>query len=239
MNDGDTERMDVGDAGRMDDAGAGRTDAGRMNDADTGRIYERAGWGDRVERGTRPAVLVVDLSRGFTEPEFPTGADLSEVVAATSRLVEAAHAVAAPVIFTTIAYEEADLDGGTAWLRKAPGMGILRAGSELVDLDPRLPVTAKDAVVVKKGPSAFFGTDVGASLAARGVDTVIVCGATTSGCVRASVVDAMQAGFRPLVVADCCGDRALGPHDANLFDMAQKYADVLDRDDIVKALQAA
>lgn len=209
-----------------------------MNSGDTDQIYERAGWGNRVPRGGRPGLLVVDLSRGFTEPEFPTGADLSEVVAATSRLVEAAHATAAPVVFTTIAYEEFDLAGGCAWLRKAPGMGILRAGSELVDLDPRLPRRPGDALVVKKGPSAFFGTDVAASLLARGVDTVLVCGATTSGCVRASVVDAVQYGFTVLVPRPAVGDRAVGPHEANLFDIDAKYADVIDLDDALAYVAA-
>jgi N-formylmaleamate deformylase len=174
---------------------------------------------------------VVDLSRGFTEPEFPTGADLTEVVTATSALIDAAHAAGAPVAFTTIAYEEADLDGGCAWLRKAPGMGILRTGTELVDLDPRLPRRPADALVVKKGPSAFFGTDLAASFTARGVDTVLVCGATTSGCVRASVVDAVQYGFIVLVPAPCVGDRAAGPHEANLFDIDAKYGDVIELDD--------
>jgi nicotinamidase-related amidase len=117
-------------------------------------------------------------------------------------------------------------------------MGILRAGSELVDLDPRLPRQANDAVVVKKGPSAFFGTDVGASLAARGVDTVIVCGATTSGCVRASVVDAVQYGFTVLVPRACVGDRAAGPHEANLFDIDSKYGDVIDLDDALAYVAA-
>lgn len=209
-----------------------------MADRDTGQIYERAGWGNRVPRGARPALLVVDLSRGFTEPEFPTGADLTEVVAATSELIEAAHAVGAPVVLTTIAYEQADIDGGCAWLRKAPGMGILRAGSELVDLDPRLPVRDDDAVVVKKGPSAFFGTDVGAALTARGVDTVLVCGATTSGCVRASVVDAVQYGFNVLVPRPCVGDRAADPHEANLFDIDAKYGDVIDLDDALAYVAA-
>src|SRR5882757_9556577 len=122
-----------------------------MDSRDTEQIYERAGWGNRVPRGSRPAVLVVDLSRGFTEARFPTGADLSEVVAASAELVEAAHRAGAPVLFTTIAYEDADLDGGVAWLRKAPGMGILRAGGELVELDPRLPRRSGDALIVKKG----------------------------------------------------------------------------------------
>jgi maleamate amidohydrolase len=211
---------------------------GAVSSRDTNQIYERAGWGNRVPRGRRPAVLVVDLSRGFTEPEFPTGADLSPVVAATSALIDVAHEAGAPVLFTTIAYEEADLDGGTAWLRKAPGMGILRTGTELVDLDPRLPRRPGDAVIVKKGPSAFFGTDAAASLTARGVDTVLVCGATTSGCVRASVVDAVQYGFTVLVPRDCVGDRAAGPHDANLFDIDAKYGDVIEQGDALAYLAA-
>jgi maleamate amidohydrolase len=209
-----------------------------MSSGDTDQIYERAGWGNRVPRGERPALLVVDLSRGFTEAGFPTGADLTDVVAATSRLVEAAHAAGAPVVFTTIAYEDSDLAGGCAWLRKAPGMGILRAGSELVDLDPRLPRRSGDALVVKKGPSAFFGTDLAASLVARGVDTVLVCGATTSGCVRASVVDAVQYGFTALVPRAAVGDRAAGPHEANLFDIDAKYADVIDLDDALAYVAA-
>jgi nicotinamidase-related amidase len=211
---------------------------GPMSSRDTGQIYERAGWGNRVPRGRRPAVLVVDLSRGFTEPEFPTGADLTDVVAATAALVDAAHEAGAPAVFTTIAYEEADLDGGCAWLRKAPGMGILRAGSELVDLDPRLPRDPADALIVKKGPSAFFGTDLAAALTTRGVDTVLVCGATTSGCVRASVVDAVQYGFTVLVPAPCVGDRAAGPHEANLFDIDAKYGDVIDLDDALAYVAA-
>jgi nicotinamidase-related amidase len=209
-----------------------------MDSRDTEQIYERAGWGSRVSRGSRPAVLVVDLSRGFSEPRFPTGADLSAVVAATAELVEAAHAADAPVLFTTIAYEESDLEGGVAWLRKAPGMGILRAGSELVELDPRLPRRTADALIVKKGASAFFGTDLAASLVALGVDTVLVCGATTSGCVRASVVDAVQYGFTALVPRPCVGDRAAGPHEANLFDIDAKYADVIELDDALAYVAA-
>src|SRR5262245_34883299 len=104
---------------------------------ETDRTYTRAGFGGRTPRGARPAVLVVDLSRGFTEAQFPTGADLTDVVRATAELVDAAHANALPVAFTTIAYSEADIDGDAcAWLRKAPGLAVLRAGSELVDLDP-------------------------------------------------------------------------------------------------------
>jgi nicotinamidase-related amidase len=203
-----------------------------MHGDDTDRTYERAGWGARTPRGSRPAVVVVDLTRGFTEPEFPTGSDLTDVVAATGDLIAAARESGAPVLFTTIAYGPADVEGGAcAWLRKAPGLGILRAGSELADLDPRLPREATDPLIVKKGASAFFGTDLAAMLVTLRVDTVLICGATTSGCVRASVVDAVQSGFDVLVPRACVGDRAAGPHDANLFDIDAKYGDVIDQDD--------
>jgi maleamate amidohydrolase len=205
-----------------------------MDAAETDEVYERAGWGGRVPRGTRPAVLVVDLSRGFTEARWPTGADLTAVVEATSELIEAARGIGAPVLFTTIAYEDSDVEGDAcAWLRKAPGLGILRAGSELVELDPRLPRRPTDPLLVKKGASAFFGTDAAAQLAALGADTVLVCGATTSGCVRASVVDAVQSGFNVLVPRQCVGDRASAPHDANLFDIDAKYGDVIELDEAV------
>jgi nicotinamidase-related amidase len=202
----------------------------------TEESYDRAGFGAQVERGRHPAVVVVDLSRGFTEPEFATGADLSAVVTATGRLVQAARRVAAPVVFTTIAYDAADVGGACTWLRKAPGLAILREGSALVEIDPRLPRDDGDAVVVKKGASAFFGTHLAALLAAQQVDTVVLCGATTSGCVRASAVDAVQSGFGVLVPRECVGDRAAGPHEANLFDIQAKYGDVVSLEDALAYL---
>ena len=201
-----------------------------MSDADTGRIYERAGWGQRIRRGTRPAVIVVDLTRGFTDPEYATGSELSEVVAATARLLEAAREHDRPIVFTTIGYAAHGRDGG-AWLQKAPGLAILRDGTPAAELDPRLPRGPHDVVLHKKGASAFFGTNLSAVLAAQQVDTLVICGATTSGCVRASAVDSVQYGFPTLVVRDCVGDRAPGPHEANLFDIDAKYGDVISLDD--------
>jgi maleamate amidohydrolase len=208
-----------------------------MSDHETEQVYARAGFGAAVRRGERPAIVVVDFSRGFTEPQFPTGADLSAEVAATGRLLAAARERGVPVVFTTIAYEPHLRDGG-AWIEKAPGLAVLQIGSELVDIDPRLPVGSADPVVVKKGASAFFGTNLTAILAAQRVDTVIICGATTSGCVRASAVDSVQSGYPTLVVRECVGDRAQGPHDANLFDIQAKYADVIGLEDALGYLAA-
>jgi nicotinamidase-related amidase len=204
-----------------------------MADSETERIYARAGWGQSIRRGSRPAIVVVDFTRGFTEAQYATGADLTAEVRATARLLAAAREKRCPVVFTTIAYAANGRDGG-AWLQKAPGLGILKEGSPPAELDPRLPRAPEDTVISKKGASAFFGTNLAAVLSALRVDTVVICGATTSGCVRASVVDSVQSGFPTLVPRECVGDRAAGPHEANLFDIHAKYGDVISLEDALE-----
>jgi nicotinamidase-related amidase len=201
----------------------------------TAEVYDRAGFGHRVERGTRPAVVVVDFTYGFTDPQYPTGADMSAAVTATARLLQAARQAGHPVVFTTIAYDPAQI-AGLAWLKKATGMAALEAGSRLVAVDDRLAPRPDEHLVTKTGASAFFGTALASYLASVGADTVVVTGATTSGCVRATVVDAVQHGYPTLVPADCVADRAQGPHDASLFDINEKYGDVVDSDDVLAYL---
>ncbi|GAA4703593.1 N-carbamoylsarcosine amidohydrolase [Pseudonocardia yuanmonensis] len=201
-----------------------------LHGSETDATYDRAGFGAPVRRGERPAIVVVDLTKGFTDPAYPTGADLTEVVAATSRLVTAAAAAEVPVVYTTIGYTPAELDT-VVWLDKAPGMRALAVGSEAVEIDDRLPCSDADHLIMKKGASAFFGTGLAALLASVKADTVIVCGATTSGCVRATAVDALQSGYPVLVPRECVGDRASGPAEANLFDIQAKYGDVISLDD--------
>lgn len=196
------------------------------------QVYEAAGFGRAVERGTRPAVVVVDFTYGFTDTRYPTAADMSAQMAATRKLTNLARKKGFPVIYTVIAYHPGELDK-LAWLKKATGMAALVEGSRLVEVDAATGIQPGDAVVVKKGASAFFGSTLGALLTGAGVDTVVVTGATTSGCVRATVVDAVQSGFAVLVPADCCADRAQAPHDANLYDVQQKYADVTDSADVL------
>ncbi|QVQ54510.1 isochorismatase family protein [Spiractinospora alimapuensis] len=194
----------------------------------TDATYARAGFGGSVRRGERPAIVVVDLIQGFTDPSSPFGSDLTDVVAATGTLIETARPAGVPVIFTTISYSAAELAGDTVrWLDKAQGMRGLREGSDAVILDPRLPAAPEDTLVVKKGASAFHGTSLAATLAGLRCDTILVCGATTSGCVRATAVDGVQSGFSVLVPRECVGDRAQAPHDANLFDIQAKYGDVI------------
>src|SRR6201996_1753913 len=205
---------------------------GGVSGGETRQVYERAGIGHRIARGVRPGVLVVDFSAGFTQPQYATGADLTAEVRETSLLLDAARANRHPVLFTTIAYEPSLRDGGV-WLQKMPGLGGLLMGTPQVAIDDRLGQRADEPVIVKKGASAFFGTNLAALLAADRVDTLIVCGATTSGCVRASVVDAVQSGFPTLVPRECVGDRAAEPHAANLFDIDAKYGDVISVDEVL------
>ncbi|MFC3228460.1 isochorismatase family protein [Marinibaculum pumilum] len=212
------------------------TNAGRAAAAAGDRdLYRAAGFGRPVPRGKRPAILVVDFSRGFTDPAVPTGADMAEELAATRRLLDLGREKGVPAVFTTIAFDAAQLDS-LPWLHKAPGMAALVQGSPLVAVDQRLARRREEPLIVKTGASAFFGTPLAAQLAAWRTDTVIVTGATTSGCVRASVVDAMQSGFHVLVPRDCVADRAAAPHEANLFDMQQKYADVIPLDEVLAYL---
>ncbi|MDB5623149.1 MAG: carbamoylsarcosine amidase [Devosia sp.] len=194
-------------------------------------VYSAAGFGRAVPRGSRPAILVVDFSYGFTDTRYPTAATMAAQIAATRRLTDLARSKNFPVIYTTIAFHAGEL-GLLPWLKKAPGMAALVKGTRLVEIDRATGVQPVDAIIEKKGASAFHGTGLAALLAGAGVDTLIVTGATTSGCVRASVVDAVQSGFHVLVPRDCCADRAQAPHDANLYDIAQKYGDVTDADDV-------
>lgn len=206
-----------------------------MEPATTAQTYNKAGFGQRIERGSQPAVLVVDFSYGFTDPTYPTATDMTESVMCAARLLDVAREAAVPVVFTTIAYDPAQI-ATLAWLRKATGMAALTVGSRLVQIDHRLGRRPEEHVVVKTGASAFFGTHLASYLAAARVDTLIVAGATTSGCVRASVVDAVQHGYPTLVPRECVADRATAPHEANLFDIDQKYADVVDLTDVLTYL---
>jgi len=209
-------------------------------DERTDATYDRAGWGAAVTRGANPALVVIDLTRGFTEKSFPAGADLTDVVQANTELMNIAHSRGLPVFITRIVYQESEtLPGVTTWLTKATGMRDMLEGTEAVAMDPRLPIDPKlDVILEKKGASAFHGTPLAALLRARGVDTVLLTGATTSGCIRASAVDAVQDGFSVLVPREAVGDRAEGPHEANLFDIQAKYGDVITLEDATQYLKS-
>ena len=208
-----------------------------MSDEEAREVYARVGLGEAVTLGSRPAVLVVDFSRGFTDPECALGSELTAEVAATRQLLEVARARGLPAVFTTIGFEPGLKDGGL-WLQKAPALAELQVGGRWVEIDPRLERREDEPVVLKKGASAFFGTNLAAILISQGVDSVVLCGATTSGCVRATAVDLLQLGWPTLVPRECVGDRARAPHEANLFDIQAKYADVVPLDEALAYLES-
>ena len=188
------------------------------------------GFGGRSTRPpaeTRPALVVVDLVNGFTDPESPLWCDADEAVAATARLLEAARAAGAPVAFTSVQYDEAGARVARAFLAKIPALRTLAAGTRWPAIDERIAPRDGEPVLLKLFASAFFGTPLAAMLAAHGADTVIVTGASTSGCVRATVVDALQHGYRVVVPREGVADRQAGPHEAALFDIDAKYGDVV------------
>jgi nicotinamidase-related amidase len=187
--------------------------------------------------GRRPAVVVVDLIRGFTDPACALGADLDAEVEATRAVLDAARAAGLPVCFTTIVYDEARRREAAVFLRKVPALLALRPGTPWVELDPRLGRRDDEPLLVKSFASAFWGTDLGERLG--GCDSLVVCGATTSGCVRATVVDALQHGLAPIVPREAVGDRWPDAHAQSLYDMEQKYGDVLPLSGVLDGLREA
>ncbi len=194
------------------------------------------GFAKRVGFGERPAVLVVDLIRAFTDPRFPTAVDDPAMIAATRALLDAARTAGVPTVLVGSAYEPAKRDAGV-WERKLSHDGM-EDGTEGVQFDERLGATAVDMVVWKKYPSCFFATDLCSRLVAQRVDTVLIAGASTSGCIRASAVDACSSGFRTIVVREAVADRSPLPHIANLFDIEFKYGDVVALSEAVAYLGA-
>lgn len=181
--------------------------------------------------------MVVDLIRGFTDPAMPLGSALDAEVEKTNELLSAAHAENVPVFFTTVAYDDEGIADAGVWVRKQSGLRSLRAGTAAVELDSRLIIAPGDGLLTKKFASAFFGTTLVSRLNSLCVDTVVLAGCTTSGCVRASAVDALQYGYRPIVVGDAVGDRWPAAHAQSLFDLDQKYCDVMATLDVVANLQ--
>lgn len=199
--------------------------------------YARQGFGTAMAPKAPYGLLIVDLVNGFADPAVFGGGNIPQAIEQTVGLLAHARKQGWPVAHSRIVFADDDADHNIFTL-KVPGMLTLKEADHNSAIVPLLAPAAGELVVRKTVPSAFFGTSLAAWLSQRGVQTLLVAGAVTSGCVRASVVDAMQYGFRPLVVSDCVGDRAIGPHDANLFDMQQKYATVLTWDEAVRATQA-
>jgi nicotinamidase-related amidase len=195
------------------------------------------GFHGRAGFGRRPALLVIDVNVGFTDPASPLVCELDGVVAAIGRLLDEARRAQIPVVYTTVSYTEGDKTAAAAFIEKVPALLTLEAGSRWVEIDPRVAPLPHEPVLNKLFASAFFGTALSSLLAAAGCDSVIVTGASTSGCVRATAVDALQHGYRPLVPRDAVGDRNPAAHEASLYDIDAKYGDVVSVDEVVAHLE--
>ncbi|TNB72993.1 isochorismatase family protein [Arthrobacter sp. BB-1] len=188
--------------------------------------FKEKGLGGRIGFGRRPALLVVDMIRGFTDARSPLAGDLDEQLKATQELLGRARGAGVPIIFSTVAYDT-DLQEAGKWIQKIPSNSWLVEGSEWVELDDRFERQNNEMLLVKKYASCFFGTDLAARLVSKGIDTLILVGCTTSGCIRATAVDSCSYGFHTIVVEEGVGDRAELPHLASLFDIDNKYGDVV------------
>jgi nicotinamidase-related amidase len=196
------------------------------------------GFGQRAGGvGRRPALVVVDINNGFTDPSSPLVCDLDDTVEAIRKLLEAMRRAELPVIFTTVSYGEGDKVAAKAFIDKVPVLLTLEAGSRWVEIDDRIAPRPNEPVLNKLFASAFYGTPLQSLLASHGCDSLIVTGASTSGCVRATAVDALQYGYRPVVPREAVGDRNPAAHEASLYDIDLKYGDVVPLADCLAALE--
>lgn len=192
------------------------------------RSYSGAGWGGTLEPGTRPALLVVDFVMAYLQPGSPLYAGVEAARDACVQLLHAARRAGVPVLHTNVRFQQGGRDGGV-FFRKLPALRCFEDGAqpELARFDPVLEPRAGETVITKQYASAFFGTTLASTLTSQAVDTLVIAGVSTSGCIRATAVDACQHGFVPLVVREAVGDRHPGPHEASLFDLQAKYAEVV------------
>lgn len=208
-----------------------------MTAKDLSDDYEGAGFGRALEWGSKPAVLVVDMVRAYFEPGAELYMGSRDCLDSTMRVIAAAREAGVPVIYSRVEYSPDGVDGGLYFKK----IGALRhfvrgSGSPYADIVPDIAPEPGDLIVTKQYPSAFFGTTLGATLASSRIDTLVVCGVSTSGCVRATVVDAISYGYVPVVVREGVGDRDPRPHEASLFDMAAKFAEVWSEETVVRRL---
>jgi maleamate amidohydrolase len=194
-------------------------------------------WGNRIGFGQRPALLLIDFMQGYTTQGAPLFAPgVVSAVEESIALLATARQTGIPVIHTNIRYHAGHFANGGIWVKKAPVMKDMVDGNPLAAFCPQVAPRTTEVVLTKQYASAFFGTSLASMLVALGVDTLLLVGCSTSGCIRASAVDAVQHGFRTIVVRECVGDRHPGPHEANLFDIDNKYGDVVAKQEAIDYL---
>ena len=192
-------------------------------------------WDGRLGFGNKTALIVIDLLQGYTTEGAPLYAPgVVSAVSEMHELLKAARATDMIIIHTQVRYNPHTFIDGGVWTKKAPGLKALVEGDPYAEFGEGMEPRPEELLITKNYASAFFGTSLNATLTAAGVDTLLITGCTTSGCIRATAVDALQNGFRPICVRECCGDRHNDPHEANLFDINAKYGDVIDKSEALE-----
>ncbi len=202
-----------------------------MTDTHEQAVYDRQGFGNSLELQAPAGLLLVDFINGFADPEVFGGGNIDSAIQQTVKLLALARARGWLVSYTRVVYAD-DGSDANVFTDKVPGCLAFTEASELSHIVPQLPPAPGDLIIRKRYPSAFFGTHLASALTLRGIKTLFITGATTSGCVRASAVDAVCHGFRPVIVEDCVGDRSIAQHQANLFDLKMKYTEVMKLEDV-------
>jgi len=196
-------------------------------------------WDNRLGFGRKSAIVVIDLCKAYTTEGAPLFAPgVVKCVQEVPEVLALARKKKVPIIHTQVRYNPVNFEDGGVWIQKAPVLKDLVEGNPLAEFCPGVEPGKGETIITKNYASCFFGTSLAATLTAQGVDTLIILGCTTSGCIRASAVDAVQHGFRPVVVRECVGDRHDGPHEANLFDINAKYGDVISKAEVLDYLQS-
>lgn len=208
------------------------------NKEDLSGDYAAAGFGGKLPFGSKPVLVIVDVVMAYLDPASPLYAGVEDELASNERLVAAARDAGVPVIFTNVEYEPSGFDGGM-FFKKVPALKAFVKGSPQGAFPPSLQPLADELVLTKRYPSAFFGTSLASMLRAAGVDTVMITGYSTSGCVRATALDALCHGFAPYVIRDACGDRDARPQEQNLFDMQAKMAEVVSEGEAIALMRGA
>lgn len=188
-----------------------------------------------LEFGARPALIVVDAVKGYVDPAAPIYAGVEGAIPVIAGLLQGFRAASLPVVYTVVSYRPDGADGGLFW-KKLPALRAFAQGSPFAAIPDEIAPLSDELILTKQYASAFFATTLASDLAARRVDTLVITGFSTSGCVRATALDALQHGYAPFVVKDACGDRHPAPHEANLFDLQAKYAEVVDAAQVMKLI---
>jgi len=208
-----------------------------LQSGELGENYETTGYGSRVGFGNKPALIIIDLCAAYFREGSPLyHSSYETIIAPLLRVRDAAHQANIPVILTRVEYAKGGRDGGIFFIKSRIPLTCLEEGNALADFHPKINVRPNETVLTKKYPSAFFACPLAPMLIALGVDTVLLSGVSTSGCVRATAVDACSSGFRTMVVREAVGDRHPGPHEANLFDINAKYGDVVTEAETIEYL---